>query len=85
MIDKKDLPKVKNLIEILNQARFENIKMTDIVLLCRSVEWLGKEYMESMSAPSVEAIKPIEQKMVEDLEKAKLKAEENAAKRKAKK
>lgn len=86
MIDKKDLPKVKNLIEILNQAKFEDIKMTDIVLLTRSIEWLGKEYMESSKPQEVKPVEnTAEQKMLEDIGKAKLKAEENAAKRKSKK
>lgn len=84
MIQEKDLPKVKNLIEILNKASFEDIKMTDVVLLTRSIEWLGKEYMESLKKINEDKNPPAPQpnKMAEDLNKAKIVAEENAAKRK---
>ena len=89
MIEEKDLPKLKSLIEILNSAKFEDIKMTDVVLLTRSIEWLGKEYMESLQhhekMKNYKPPAPVEDKFMEDMAKAKKKAEENAVNRKKKK
>ncbi len=86
MIEENDLSKVKSLIEILNKAKFEEIAMTDVVLLTRSIEWLGKEYMTSVQhhekMKNYTPPAPAEDKFKEDMAKAKKKAEENAASRK---
>ena len=84
MIDKKDLDKVKTLIELLNKASFDNLKITEVVLLSRSIGWLGQEYMKAVKEPSSIAC-PIWNKIIENLDKAKKKTESNAAERKKKK